>query len=128
MSTPLEIVKQAYAAFAQGDVDSILKLVADDVDWEFVGSPSLAFAGRRRTRQQVGEFFRDIPRADDILAFEPREFIEGGENLTVLGWEKTTALETGITFETEWCHVFTVQHEQITRWRSFYNTAARYGK
>ena len=128
MSTSTEIVKQAYAAFGQGDVDGILKVVADEVDWEFVGSPQLAYAGRRRNRQQVREFFGDVARADDIQAFEPREFIDAGQQVTVLGWEKSTALDTGIKFETEWCHVFTVKADKITRWRGFANTGARLGK
>ena len=64
--------------------------------------------------------------ADDIHAFEPREFIEAGEDVTVLGRESSTARDTQKPFETEWEHVFTVQDGKITRWRGFFNTAARY--
>jgi ketosteroid isomerase-like protein len=81
----------------------------------------------RRNRKEVGEFFGDIPRADDIQAFEPREFIEAGEHVTVLGWESSTAIATGKKFESEWVHVFTVKSGKITRWRGVFNTAARYG-
>ncbi len=126
MSTPTEVAKQAYAAFGRGDIDAIVALVADQVDWELVGPAQLAYAGRRRTKQEVGSFFRDVMRSDDIQAFEPREFIEAGQHLTVLGWERTTALDTGITFESEWVHVFTVQNDKVTRWRAFLNTAGRY--
>jgi ketosteroid isomerase-like protein len=52
--------------------------------------------------------------------------IEAGEHVTVLGWEKTTAVESQTTFETEWVHVFTVREGKITRWRGFFDTAARY--
>lgn len=128
MNTPTEIVRQAYDAFLQGDVDALLNLVAADVDWEFEGSPQLAYAGNRRSRQQVRDFFRDLQRTDDIQAFEPREFIAAGPQVTVLGWEKSTALDSGTKFDTQWCHVFTVKDGQITRWRGFSNTAARYGK
>jgi ketosteroid isomerase-like protein len=65
--------------------------------------------------------------ADDIHSFEPREFIEAGEHVRVLGWEKSTALDTGKSFESEWVHVFTVKNDKVTRWRGFFNTAARYG-
>ena len=61
-------------------------------------------------------------------AFEPRELIEAGEHVTVLGWERATALDTGTRFEGEWVHVFTVKNGKVTRWRGFFNTAARYGK
>lgn len=128
MGTATSIVQQAYEAFGRGDVPAILELVADEVDWEFVGSPGLPFAGRRRNRQDVAKFFSDVQRADDIHSFEPREFIEAGEHVTVLGWESTTARETEKKFESEWVHVFTLKNGKVSRWRGFYNTAARYGK
>jgi len=127
MGTSMTIVQQAYEAFGRKDVPTILELVADEVDWEFVGSASLPYAGRRRNRNEVRDFFAAIPRTDDIHAFEPREFIEAGEHVTVLGWERSTALDTGKQFESEWVHVFTVKSGKVTRWRGFFNTAARYG-
>lgn len=127
MSTATEIVQQVYAAFGQGDVPAILSMVADDVDWEFVGSPGLAYAGNRRNHAGVADFFAAISRIDDIQAFEPREFLDAGTHVTVLGWEKATALDTGKDFESEWVHVFTVNDGKVTRWRGFFNTAARYG-
>ena len=127
MGTAAAIVKRAYEAFGRKDVPAILELVANEVDWEFVGSARLRYAGRRRNRSEVESFFAAIPGADDIHAFEPREFIEAGEHVTVLGWERATALDTGRPFESEWIHVFTVNNGKITRWRGFFNTAARYG-
>jgi limonene-1,2-epoxide hydrolase len=39
----------------------------------------------------------------------------------------TNGLERTSLFETEWVHVFTVKSGKITRWRGFFDTAARYG-
>ena len=122
------VVQQAYEAFGRQDVPAILKLVAEDVDWEFVGPASLAYAGKRRNHKEVADFFAAVARADEIHSFEPREFIAAGEHVTVLGWESSMALDTGTKFQTEWVHVFTVKKGKVTRWRGFFNTAARYGK
>lgn len=127
MGAAIAIVQQAYSAFSQGNVPAILDLVADKVDWEFVGSENLPYAGLRRNHDEVAAFFAAIPVADAIHVFEPREFIEAGEHVTVLGWEQSTALDTNKDFATEWVHVFTVKDGKITRWRGFFNTAARYG-
>ena len=127
MGTATAIVKQAYEAFGRGDVPAILNLVADEVDWELVGPTNLPYAGRRKNHKEVADFFAAVARSDDIHAFEPREFIEANEHVTVLGWEDTTARDTHKKFETEWVHVFTVKNGKITRWRGFLNTAARYG-
>lgn len=127
MGTATAVVQQAYAAFAQGDVPAILDLLDDEVDWEFVGSENLEYAGLRRNRDEVAAFFAAVAAADAIHEFEPREFIEAGNHVTVLGWERATALDSTEDFESEWVHVFTVRDGKITRWRGFFNTAARYG-
>lgn len=127
MGVSTNIVQQAYEAFGRGDVPGILNLVAAEVDWEFVGSVSLPYAGRRRNHQEVAGFFAAVAQADDIHSFEPEEFIEAGEHVTVLGWESSTARDTKKEFQSQWAHVFTVKNGKITRWRGFFNTAARYG-
>jgi uncharacterized protein len=125
MNTALNIVQQAYAAFGRRDIPALLELVAEEVDWECVAPASLPYAGIRKTRAEVADFFAAITRADTIQVFEPREFIDAGENVVVLGWEKSTAVDTNKTFETEWAHVFTVKNGKIVRWRGFFATAAR---
>ena len=122
------VVQQAYEAFGRQDVPAILQLVAEEVDWEFVGPAGLAYAGRRRNHKEVGDFFAAVAGADDIHAFEPREFIAAGDHVTVLGWESATAMDSGTKFQSEWVHVFTVKKGKVTRWRGFANTAARYGR
>ncbi|HCE10074.1 MAG TPA: hypothetical protein DIT28_01025 [Oxalobacteraceae bacterium] len=128
MGTATTVMQQAYEAFGRGDVPAILELVADKVDWEFVGSPDFPYAGSRHNRQEVADFFADVQRADETHRFEPREFIEGGDNVTVLGWKDATGRDTEKKFESEWAYVATVKNGKVTRWRGFYNTAARYGK
>ncbi|MBI3802593.1 MAG: nuclear transport factor 2 family protein [Nitrospirae bacterium] len=127
MGTATDVVKKAYEAFGKGDVPAVLNLIADEVDWEFVGSPGLGYAGNRKNKKGVADFFAEEARANEIHAFEPREFIEAGEHVTVLGWESATARDTKKKFESPWIHLFTVKNGKIVRWRGFFNTAARYG-
>jgi uncharacterized protein len=126
MGASRNIIEQAYAAFGRQDIPALLELVADEVDFECVAPASLPYAGKRKTRAEVADFFDALPKADAIHVFEPREFIEAGEHVVVLGWEKSTALDTNKDFETEWVHVFTVRNDKIVRWRGFFDTAARY--
>ena len=94
MHKALHVVQQAYEAYGRRDVPAILELVALEVDWEFVGSASLPYAGRRQTRDEVADFFAMLARTEDFHVFEPREFIEADGNVTVLGWAKATGLDT----------------------------------
>lgn len=120
----VEVVRQAYQAFGRGDVPAILNLVADQVDWRFLGAKRLPYTGAFKSKAEVGRWFASIAEVDDVQGFEPREFIDGGEHVTVLGWERTAARPGGKVFETEWVHVFTVRGGKITRFYGIYDTEA----
>ena len=127
MGDALEIAKQGYAAFGRRDIPALLKLVADEVDWQEAVPATLPYSGLRRNPAQVGEFFAAVDQAENITVFEVREFIEAEEYVRELGYLEATVRDTKQRFQSEWVHVLTVQHAKITRWRGFYNTAARYG-
>lgn len=127
MSTPaqpLEVVQAAYSAFGRGDVPAILELVADAVEWKFVGARGMPYTGTCGTKGEVAKWFASIPQGDDIQAFEPREFIVGGDNVTVLGWERTRAVPSGKVFEADWVHIFTVRNGRVVRFWGMYDTEA----
>ena len=126
MGTATAVVQTVYGAFGRGDVPGILAHCAAQVDWELVGPEKLGYAGKRRDHAGIADFFSQVGQLDDIHAFEPREFIEDGDKVVVLGWESTTARDTGKRFESEWIHVFTVANGKVTRWRGFFDTASRY--
>jgi uncharacterized protein len=118
-----DVIRTAYDAFRRGDVPAIVDLLSEDVDWRFAGPKRLAYSGRFK-KAQVTQWFTDIAMVDEVMAFEPREFISGGEHVTVLGWERCTARPSGMVFETEWVHVFTVKHGKITRFWGMVDTEA----
>jgi len=120
----VEVVQSAYAAFGRGDVSAILSLIADDVEWKFCGAKGLPYTGTFRTKDEIAKWFASIPEVEDILVFEPREFIPAGDNVTVLGWERARARSSGKVFETEWVHIFTVSDGRIVRFWGMYDTEA----
>jgi uncharacterized protein len=115
----LDVVQQVYAAFGRRDMPALLKLVADEVDWKEVCPASSPSSGLRRNPGEVGEYFAAVAQANDISVFEPREFIEAGENVTTLGYMEGSARDTKQKFQTEWAQIFTVRNGKITRFRMF---------
>lgn len=120
----VQVVQDLYAAFGQGDLPTLLNLLAEDVDWTFNGrSEDIPFAGHWRGRQKVMEFFGLVAATCDVLSFGPNEVIECGEHVLALGHETVRVKATGRQFETSWVHLFTVKDGQITRLCEFYDTA-----
>jgi hypothetical protein len=124
MSQPVQIVQAMYEAFGRGDVPALVAMLSDDVEWIHRGEIGVPYMGRFVGKEAVAKWFGLVAEADDIQAFEPREFLAGPDHVTVLGWERTRALPAGKVFETDWVHVFTVRGGKCTRFIGTYDTAA----
>src|ERR1700755_3002148 len=98
----IETAKAGYAAFRRGDIQGILAILDESVEWitpETVGMPA---SGKKRGHAGVLEFFQAVNECWDFERFEPREFIASGEMLAVQGSYKMKARQTGIVVESGW--------------------------
>ena len=118
-------VLAAYAAFGRGDIQAILDSLTDDVEWVLPGPPEvLPFAGVRRGREQVSQFFTVLAETLTLEQFEPREFIAQGDKVVVLGRSRDRMKATGRVVENEWAAVFTLRAGKIARYQVYEDTAA----
>ena len=120
-----QTVKECYAAFQRGDVNTILNALADNVDWEGVkGAEGVApHAGIRRGRAAVAEFFKIVGSTLDFQAFEPKEFIAQGETVVAVGSYWATVKETRNSASSDWVMVFNFHDGKISRFREFTDSA-----
>lgn len=127
MGAPTDTVMIGFAAFQRGDIPAVLELFHDDVEWSYLAGPATGtpYGGTWKGKQQVTEFFNKLAEADDILEFEPQEFLEGSEHITVLGRTKAKARSSGKLYETRWVQVFVWRGEKIARYIGSSDTAAR---
>ena len=124
MNDALTLIQNAYGCFGRGDIPALLALTTPDVDWRFHGDHGAGYTGRVRGHAQVGEWFGEVARLDDIQSFEPLEFLAGADHVTVIGHERTIARATGRTFETPWVHVWRVRDGRISGFTGFLDTQA----
>jgi ketosteroid isomerase-like protein len=120
-----QAVQRLYTAFGQGDMQGIMDVLAEDVDWLFVGRPEdVPFAGPRHGHEQMKEFFGIVGETvGEIYEFGPREVMSFDDKVLVLGHERVRVRATGRVFETDWAHLFTMHDGKIVRLREFYDTA-----
>ena len=124
----LKVVQGIYAAFGQGNIPAVLSRLSEDVEWWVAGSSDIPYAGMRRGRRAVEEWFTVLVKSAEIQAFEPKEFITQGDSVVVIGHErlktKPVGRVLGRVVSHEWVQVFTVRDGQVSRFREFLDTAA----
>lgn len=71
----VETIKAMYEAYGQGDVDAILELVTDDVDWSTDAAiESAPWYGPRHDKAGVRSFFEGIGQRGPVTEFTPLSF------------------------------------------------------
>ena len=120
----VDVVQETYEAVGRGDIPALLDLLTDDVEWTLQGPCVIPFAGTRRGREGVAEFFSLVGETLEFQQFEPREFVAQGNTVVVVGYERNLIKPTGRTFEQEWAHVYTLRDGKIAKFRALEDTAA----
>lgn len=119
----LQLVKAGYAAFGRGDVQGLIALLSDDVEWHIPGE-GLPLSGIYRGHDGVAQFFQKLSQDSDILAFEPREFVAQDDQVVVIGWERARPKTTNRVLEVDWVMAFTVRGGKIVKFRQYSDTKA----
>jgi ketosteroid isomerase-like protein len=120
----VEVVRRGYEAFGRGDLDALLNLLDDDIEWISSGPPELPTAGMRRGRRQVGEFFDAVNQLFEIQRFEPESYIAQGDRVVVLGGDTSRVRATGKILDFDWAHVFTLRNGKVVAFHEYIDTAA----
>lgn len=119
-----EIVQSGYEKFKTGDIEGLLNLFTDDIEWSVPEIENAPFAGSRSGKKAVGEFFAQLTEAEDITRFEPLEFIAQGDKVVVLGDSAANVRATGRSYETDWVHVFHMKDGKVHEFQEFFDNAA----
>jgi ketosteroid isomerase-like protein len=113
MQSNTDAVKGAYAAFAKGDIPSVLGLLAADAQWtEAAGGPyGGTFVGPQGVLDNV---FMKIGAEWDGYAAIPDEFIANETTVVALGHYRGTFKATGKSFRAPFVHVWKFANGKVT--------------
>src|SRR3954454_17329414 len=117
-----ELMRRLYDAYNKGDIDTVLANMTDDITWYAPGPAP--FAGHRRGRDEMREFFTESLRWVQIDQFDVDEILADGYRIVVLGRQRATVRETGRHFETDWAHVYTLRNGKVAHGQLFSDTHA----
>jgi ketosteroid isomerase-like protein len=119
--TNLNAVKAVYAAFATGDIPTVLGTLSPDVAWtEAEGFPyGGTYHGPRAVLESV---FMRLGSEWDGFAAIPDEFIDGGDTVVVLGKYSGKYKATGKSFQANFAHVWKMQDGKAAQFIQYVDT------
>src|SRR5438552_2672167 len=116
-------VQQAYNNFKTGNIQGLLDQMSEDVTWQLPEMTDVPLAGKRTGRDGVKEFFATLARDQDVLEFEPREFVAEGDKVVSLGHYRWRVKDTGREYASDFVHIFTVRDGKIVAFREHFDSA-----
>lgn len=118
------IAQQAYENFKTGNIQALMDQMSDEVTWELPEIEGVPISGKRHGRDSVREFFAMVARDQEVIEFEPREFVAQGDKVVSLGHYQWRVKDTGRSFSSNFAHVFTIRDGKVTGFREFFDSAA----
>ena len=120
----IDVVKKAYAAFKSEDLQALLELVDDDLDFQHPMPQTIwPWAGNRKGRKAFVEFLEGSSQVIEREHFEAREFIAQDDYVVVLLSERMRAKATGISIDNPHVHVFKIVGSKIMQFMVVEDTA-----
>jgi ketosteroid isomerase-like protein len=116
-----DLVRRGYAAFQNGDMDTMRMILTADIAWHAPGQgpQSGDFQG---VDNVIGEFGRLFQDSGGTFRVEITEILEGDHSVVVLARE--SASREGRTLDQAYAHIFHFRGDQVSEaWVVNYNQA-----
>lgn len=121
MNTNTETARTLYAAFAAGDVPTVLGGMAPDIRWtEAAGGP---YGGVSNSPMEVlSNVFMKLGTEWDGFTAIPHNFVSEGDMVVALGDYSGTFKATGKSFTAPFAHVWTFLDGKVTSFQQHTDT------
>ena len=120
----VQTIQAAYAAFANNDPSALFDAMAPDIHWHEAEGNPLADRNPYVGAQAVGEgVFGRLLAAIDRFAAVPDRFVDGGDDVIVLGRYGGTMKHSGATLDAPFCHVYHFESNRIVSFQQYTDSA-----
>ncbi|CAN5448966.1 hypothetical protein BH10BAC2_BH10BAC2_33530 [soil metagenome] len=123
MKTNLEIVKETYANFLQGNISAILDTLSNNIEWELPAAAHVSFSGVFKGNDAVLNFFQNVDNDNEFSEFAVDTYLADGDNVAALGHLSAIAKNTGKASTNKWAHVWQIKEGKVIRHYEYADTA-----
>lgn len=120
---PVQTVKDFFASMRNGDMQALLALCAEDIEWIIPGE-SWPLAGTYRGHAGLEHLLQKANESVETSYPKPPEFIAQGDRVLVVGFATGKIKATNRTFDDHWVFDITVRDGKLTSVREYVDTQA----
>ncbi|MBI2219330.1 MAG: nuclear transport factor 2 family protein [Candidatus Rokubacteria bacterium] len=123
MADNLALMKNGYEAFAKGDIQTVLALLDDKVEWNEAEHVTFWTGGPMIGPQAVlRDVFSRIPQEFDGFRIEIARMLSCGDSVLVQARYRGTAKATGKRLDAQVAHVWDLREGKIVRFQQYTDT------
>lgn len=119
-----ELVRSLYDALGQGDLPAALDLLDPQVLWREAENGAYDSGdGWVGPDAVVQNLFANLAQDWTEFTIQPSQFHDAGSVVTVEGRYKASHRQTGKDMDCQFCHVWTIEREKVTKFQQYADTA-----
>jgi uncharacterized protein len=119
----IQVVKDFFAAMGGGNRQSLLALVAEDIEWIIPGK-DWPLAGTHRGHAGLAALLQKASDTVETSFPKPPEFVAQGDRVLVVGFATGKVKATDKKFDDDWVFAITVRNGKVTNIREYVDTQA----
>ncbi|MDQ0936082.1 nuclear transport factor 2 family protein [Streptomyces turgidiscabies] len=118
----IHLIHAAYQAFHSRDVDALLAVLSEDVEWIHPeGMHEYGLGGTKVGHAGVKEFLAHVPTVLGGMRLHPLEFVHSGDRVVVFGVRDVTS-RSGHTESLDFVHSWTLRDGRAVRMEDIFDT------
>lgn len=118
----ISVVKSLYEAFSKREINKILDLLDENVEWGEPANPYNPSSGTRHGHKGFLEWINIGKNAEQILELTPKRFLTDADAVAVFGYMKCKAIGTKKIYESDFVHFIILENRKIKKFQEFFDT------
>ncbi len=120
----VNIMRQGYEAFNRGDIDAVMGIMDQNIEWQEPDVGELPARGTHHGPEAVANnVFGSVPEHWDEFQAVAEEFLDAGDRVVVLGYFRLKGKATGKTVDAPFAHVWALRDGKAVYHHNYVDTA-----
>ena len=122
-NAPIDVVRRYFSALGERNIEMILRLIPEQLDWYVPGNETIApWLGVRKTRDEVRKFFELLWQNTVPIAAKIDHIVVDNTVVISSGSFETLMIQTGKTYKSLFFTEITIEDGLIVKYRLLEDT------